>query len=555
MPSRYVTQRFTGGINQDINPVALDLRMGPDLTLDQLASASNFTFERGLMVPRLMDTDITAGSYLPAGYQVLAAAGLPTIYNQGGSGNKGLVALVYGSGSYYLYWFSTITTYPPVLGGVGLAPTQLSGPTISGLDPYNYFSNCVVNGVVLIAGSNGGLYRWDPTTNVFTQISAAPWRYVTKQFGRAIGAYNLTGPNTSGPTQIAASGTSETDWNFSAGTAYTTYLSDVSDVITGLAVIKGAVLVARTFGFHIGTPTGTYPYIYSWNLHSENAIGCAYPASLAVYKNIALFVSECGIHTFDLVDITDIGEGVYNELISFAQASGGQIRGFVAPSYKADFQPTYNLIVDNYNVTSYNGLSPHFMFNLREQKWSRHYYKAHVRNQPTPIGFSTHLSVNGQFSIPALGFFDRSSSTSKPLLWLSSVGQSTGLLVGGNTTPSFTLGKITVSSAADEAMLKRILFVFAQSSNIGTTYSSMTFSVTVAATIDGVVTTNTFTLQLTAADWSSNWVRRWLSIRMSGQFFQIYVTVNGLLSGGVWHQPVSFKLMMLEFTDEGTQRA
>jgi len=401
MAFQYLTQLFTGGMNQDLDSAAIDLTM-QDQSVSIVSTSQNMVFERGLAMTRLGLSPLPGPpSSLPSGANLRSVKWLPFA-------PRSLKSPINQRGAF------AITDAPKLYSmqanqaaGNVMTPVEITGPGFTQSSGY-YCDNTIANGVVLIAGNSGGLIRWDPVAGNYTIIPSSPYQYVCGHLARALAAFDLTLGATGYAQTVAWSAAGdETIWTGSTSGAGKTVLSDASDSITGLKVAKGTVVVARAYGFHLGIPTGQFPAVYDWRKVDDISVGVMHPASLVVYKNTLFFMSECGIHTFDLVDVEDIGEGIYQEINNLIRQYGLTARGFISTGYKPDFQPSYNIVLDSSQSLggTPEGLVPHFMYNIREKKWSRHFYvnPSHT-NAWTPLVFGAEYLPNAPADPPAIPF-------------------------------------------------------------------------------------------------------------------------------------------------------
>lgn len=545
---KYLIQRFIGGMNADIDPAAIDLTKQQDQVVDIVSTVVNGVFERGLFRSRPQLSTPANTVSIPSNNLVYAVSKLPFPSNGAvATYYIGGIALTFdtGSSTYKLWRLNAESVVAPLLNVV-----EITGPGITAAGWDNlWFSNCVCNGVVLIAGYKGGLIRWDPTTTVYTIIANAKWAFVTKQNSRAVGAYLTTSALTDPVTVGASKSGDEGVWVATSIEAYQNVISDIPDAITGVGVAKGILVIPRTFGFHLGYPTGTFPAIYNFTQHSDDAIGCSNPATFCIYKNVCYFVSTNGIHTFDLVDVEDIGEGVYEEVLDLLTALGGTLRGFISASYKNDYQPTYNLYIDIPSTSVSANSIPLWQYNIRERKWTRW-----LTNEPSGSYSSLWMPFYYR-ATTGIGFSIPITSTVVQLGRKPSVTAQfkyTKELFGNGSesfVTAFTTGKLTISAPVFEATITRIMLVYTCNASsppeFSITIDSTLNSTTTSLTRSGIVGTGN-SLGSTPAKWIRQWVGNFCAV---GQMFQVSVAATTNANN------VLFKEMIIEFTDTSKERA
>jgi len=536
MAYQYFTQLFTGGMNQDVDPAALDLS-AQNSTLETVASVSNMFFERGLLYTRLGLSNLpgTISSSIPGTATIRAFSWLPIAA-------RALKSPLYDRGAFCvtdepaLYTFEANQAVGSVFNNV-----QVTGAGFTQASGY-YCDHSMVNGVVMLAGNSTGLVRWDPVGTTYTVVASSPYQYVTGHLARGVAAFDLT-EGATGFAQTVAWSVAGDETTWSGIGAGTNVLADCSDSITGLKVVSGVVVVARTYGFHIGIPTGQYPAVYDWRKISDMSIGVMHPATFRVYKNLCFFMSECGIHTFDLVNTADIGEGVYKEINSLIRQYGFVARACISPGYEPDFQPTYNIFLDSAQqlTGTPENFTPHYMYNLREQKWSRHFYTASAPSSAyTPLIVGAEYLPSGypsdQAAVPFLSVIRRSTSGHQFTLQQWNTGQTL------DTAASFTTGQITLQDATQDVQLERLLLIY----NIPAFGFGWSIIVTVTAILDGVAVSTSANFSTYTA---GGWDRRWLNLRLTGNMMSATVTFAAGMP-----TPIAVKALVFEYTPVGKVR-
>lgn len=334
-PLNLVDLTFSGGLNLE----------DPEIKLkeNEVRGASNFLFERGITIQRPGTLNFTL-------------TGLAEAVRYGKSFDFGAALQTVINTATKVYKLDN-----------SLSPTELTGGDALSFEAAAYGSIDVVNGVVLFGGNSGGLVRWDPAGTTRTVLSQAKYRYVTSHLSRALGAYVLGGTNSLlDPRTIAWSKAGdETVWSgFGAGY---NVLAETPGEITGLANVRNIVVVARTDGLHLGHATGSSNPAFNWEGHNRNSIGCLYPATFAESDEAVYFVGRDDVHSFNLVSISDIGRQIRSELLPLLRA-GTVYRGFVTRGIGSIARNHYHLVP----ISSPD--YPHYIYDLEESSWSRHFY-------------------------------------------------------------------------------------------------------------------------------------------------------------------------------------
>lgn len=524
MPIQHITQRFTEGMNSDMQPVVLDMLLDQSLVIPMVSSVSNMIFERGLIRSRPGTSFGTSG---PANKTALATTTLA-----GPSGPLLFLLSNEASGTVYRLHYLNLSG-----GGSFLGATEITGPGLGAFANWRdyYLSGTAVNGNWLLGGNNLGIIRITPALT-YTLLTPA-YAYVAKMKSRALAAFGLAGGATDQLKVAWSAAGDETVWT--APTGGSTILSDAGDVISGLKVVKGVIVVARTYGFHLGYPTGTFPDIFNWQLHSDESIGVTHPATFQSYKNVLYFVSDSGIHTFDLVDIEDIGEGILQDII---QASlGATIRGFISTSFKGEFRPTYNLYVDKNINPSTAEPTTLWMYDITAKKWSIQKFTPATNVVYSSLLFPLRTISPG---VPSIGLIERYSSSwvpkSMPIMINTATPSNT--LTSCESVQSFTTGKITFGVSWTDAQLSRVMLFYQA-------FKTLTLSVltlTITCVLGNTTITENYSISLTTG---TGWRREWLSgiRRQSGQQFQLTFSFQANMG-------IMIKEAVLEFTDAGEMR-
>lgn len=530
----YLTQLFTGGMNSDADPASIDLTMGQDLTINEVSSVQNMLFERGLILSR---PGILTASGPPVGitssqnlWMVEALNSAPWAFNANAVHRGAVAVTIDGSNNFHLWSINCQQGFGNVFDAV-----EITGP--GGYTPGQSIPISVaeVNGIVMLGSANSGMLHWDPTTGVYTLLNAASnFAYVTGHYARAVGAYG--GPSTNLYHQTVGWSASGDETNWTSLDAGTSTLADVPDSITGIGVINGVIVLPRTYGFHLGWPTGTFPIIYNWRMYSQNSVGCMHPATFRIYQNVCYFMSDSGIHTFDMENIEDIGEGVYEELTSHIQNDVGTVvpHALIAPTYDTDWRPAYHIFLTFQGNSFPRAESPHYIYDIREKKWSRHTYTA--GSLASIMKFAKLINGGIPPLQPQVVVVQQTSGVSPTFLpWTPSQV--------ADQISSFTTGQINpLHDPTRDVQLARILVVY--NTPAATSYS---ITATVNFILNGVAQTPVAFPFSTRA--GGGWDKRWVDIRITGDFFQVQVSIP---AGSP--TPVKVKYIILEFTEVGKVR-
>lgn len=456
MASDFLDYRPIGGINQE----------DPEFAIGEteVRGADNFLFERYSTLTRPGVASYATAILSPK--MVRSFDFGSSIKTVASAGNK-------------IYYLNPTTLAETEITGAGL--TLANGENLS-MD--------VVNGVVLVGGNSAGLARWDPAGGTYTVVASSNYRYVAGQISRAIAAYKIGVDALLDPRTVAWSKAGdETNWTaFGSGS---TVLADATDEITGIGNIRGTVVVARTGGFHLGHATGNSSPAFTWELHSKAATGCKYPSTWFVYGTQAFFVGEEDVHTFNLVNVEDIGRPIRRELLSYLRL-GYLYRGFVSQSIGLNARDHYHMVP----MSGPAGL-PHFSFDIEERKWARHLY--------------------GDY-LPVTGWYQRFAGNASAPAFMDASG---AIRVWDESLPCEV-----------EAQLRSRKFLVGKPS---TDYQSQR-GMMIYKAIEDVesVTLNTrVNVGVEEKEYSSDhallggnyWRRKWLNHRLSGNFFTYDLTV------------------------------
>lgn len=331
MPSQSLIYSPVGGLNLTDDE--------DSLAPTEVRDASNMLFEGGSLLnrPGITTTPMKAG-------MSIGSIAFAQSFNVGATP---LTVLIVGNKLYSL---------------VLDLPTEITGAGITfGLAAFH--GGAAVNGEILMANSTGGLVRWDPTGGTYVIVADAKYRYVTGHFSRALGAYDTTAAN--GDKKIGWCITGDIgDWT-GVGSG-SVILSDCPDDITGLGNINNVIVVPRRSGIHLGFPTGYGSLPFRWETWGRDGAGFPYPSTNCFFNNILYGVGKDDVYTYNLSDLTPIGYKIRGELLHALHA-GVTYRGFISTLCGDVPRPRYNLVPSSNQW-------PHYVYDLADQKWSKHWY-------------------------------------------------------------------------------------------------------------------------------------------------------------------------------------
>lgn len=364
-------QTFTKGLNKDASPFVLDA--------SQLADVKNMLLERGLLHSR--PGWVVVDSTTPDNSQ--CAAVCPQDFHPFVITPSDILVYQSGSPTGTVKIRGLVTTN---LGGGFLsdATADLAGPALTlqstgvRMVPFN--------GINMLVGFTNGVVRADSVAFTYTVPLATPYQFITVHLSRVIVGCAADGSIGALSKLAWCKIGDETVWSgtYDSGALI---LQEAEDGISGLGVMRNVVVVARPYGFHLGFPTGVGANPYDWKCFSKDAIGCTFPETFAKFGDKFFFASEADIHTFDMSNVEDIGEGIRGPLIDFVRTYGLGLRGFVTRAYKSNAHPTYHLVPFYKTFNGFNNLTslpaqiPHFVYDTVEKTWSEHWYDL-VTNDP-----------------------------------------------------------------------------------------------------------------------------------------------------------------------------
>lgn len=406
MAKKKLVQTFTGGYAGDIPAW--------NVPLDMVSDCKNFLFERGELVSRpgvrTGASVLGAGSWIDsycAMFPPIASASPVKYGTYKTSDSDNLFRLVriqpliaFGAAGITMPPTENATAVPANTTG-GFYPqaaTYLDKTYISGA--YDNAGNPVLIAVQNTAYTTSAIII--PGTVTTTQQRYRPFPLVAHLSRLLFADPGI--PNVCLPTIYWCKIGDPAVWtgHFSAGNVQ---LQEADDGVRAMGVMQNMILIARPSGFHIGVATGNGANPYDWKCLTRNGPGCIYPESFTIFGDLCFFAGQNDIYVFDGRAITAIGEGVLNELFGYVTQGMMSIRMFVTESYAWPPRPQLHAIPTWSPSTYNNGGSlntlpsvdltqmPHFVYDLKEKKWSRHIYVAAAADtrplEGMPITFDT----------------------------------------------------------------------------------------------------------------------------------------------------------------------
>lgn len=461
-----------GGINNDDNPRTLDT---------QVTDSYNFLFERGMCVsrPGLLSKGAASLIVNPLIFATLA--------------RESLITFVVDKNS-NIYHVSTISPF------FALSPAY-TGPSLTGTVDTAGVMNAVPFLSLLLMGNNiNGMIRIVPSSLTYTQVTDAPFRYFTTIYSRVVGAVKYPVGNQGSQNRrtigYSASG-DETNWTTSDSGSL--MLSDTSDDITGLGVMRNVLVIFRQSGIHLGYVTGSAIPVF--NIQNWNKIGAGvfYPDSLVVRDNVAFFCSYDDVWMFDLQNLTPIGRPIRRDLFGYLQ-QGVRYRGVLSRG-QSDNNNRIRYILSPTpspdGTLNFTGqYAPIFVYDMLEDKWSKHLYQnvgTHMTSEFIDIGVTKFGIIDGNPN-PTLYLWDANTPC-------ESVASLTGKLV--------QIGEIN-----KDYRVKRVLLSHRCK-------SPTTGTLNLSATLNDQVNLGSNIQSLGTAAPDSRWERQIFNLDVTGQNFGV----------------------------------
>lgn len=142
---------------------------------------------------------------------------------------------------------------------------------------------------------------------------------------------------------------------------------DVSDQITGLAMLGVAGYIFRTNGITQMTPTGSAaaPFEFDHMWASEHGIGNVQPWSIAQYGPTCVLVAQDNIYSLSVTNAQPIGGTARDAIMADIAASTGTPFAAILPIYKAGYvYLTYNILIP------FDTFVRQYVYSFEEQNWS-----------------------------------------------------------------------------------------------------------------------------------------------------------------------------------------
>jgi hypothetical protein len=337
--------RPVGGLNME----EAEDQLGPE----EVQQSANFLFERKRFLNRPSATLVSATGFtgnITYGRSIRFDSFFP------------ITVLISSNGKLYHLVFEA-------------SATEITGPATT-FGPTEHHNLEAVNGVIIIGNNTTGMLRWDPVGSIYTIMDAtrSNFRYVTSHLFRAVGAYKLDGAvNDARRVGWSQSG-DETLWT--GGDSGNADLVDAPDDATGLEVLYNTLVICRRGGFTLGFPTYTSLPVYRFeNWGRELCHGVHYDSTLDMIDNVLYYCSQGNVCTFDLQRINFIGDKIRRELFAYLK-EGILFRGFCSKSSANTLMVADTPVRLQYHLVPISNTNryPHFVYDIKEQTWSRHTY-------------------------------------------------------------------------------------------------------------------------------------------------------------------------------------
>lgn len=254
----------------------------------------------------------------------------------------------------------------------------------------NFLDNniCSALNTLLVGNNQNGLILIDDPINNpnYIVIPEAPYKYFASHQGRAVAAYDLTN-TTNGPRAFGWCKPGDlTTWTSVDGSAGQEFIAECNDKVSGLGVLHNIVVILRTTGIHLGYPTGSLPLPYNLQPFTTYGAGCFYSSTAAWTDQFVIFCGQDDVYMFDLQQCTPIGYKIRDELMHRLNV-GTNYRGVITRVGQSS-TPRFR-----YHLFPINAVDqPHFVYDLLEQKWSKHSYNV-PGNWPFDLAAGVLLSL------------------------------------------------------------------------------------------------------------------------------------------------------------------
>lgn len=495
-----LTQTFTKGYNGDASDFVLDS--------SQVSAVKNMLFERGLLYSR------------PGLTEVASTTGVPYVW--------GAWSKIWG-----VRGQNSLVQYATSLGGAFKLRTL--NLVAGGATPLLQESGDLT-GTALAAGSWDGAMSYDavamdPNSVVYAALGTGQFVKVTTGYtilsGGSIPGGGLFNSIVAQGTRLLAAQTlsnailwskinDATTWqnDFTTGFA----LLENADQINGLGVVRNTIVLLRQNSITLGVVTGNGSNPFDWKTFGAGGRGAPHPAGCVSYDDLMYYVGQGDVHTYDLTGIQNIGEGIVTELFGYLRQYNVYPHAFVTRTYKNGYRQQLHIIPTYAPVQgapiSYAGIPilPHFVYDITEQKWSRHVYDTFASDPYMYSGFELNYlqepaTANSgvQQCTPCL--LRRSSPSFKYSYW--------DYTQPCESAMSFTTGRLTLGDPTTENKLVRMMVV-AYLGTAGPCNCTATFDSFLGNTDNTAA--KTFTL-------NTGWNRVWVNNIAVGQFFKVKVDI------------------------------
>ncbi len=216
---------------------------------------------------------------------------------------------------------------------------------------------------LLIGGNKGGVGTKLGIHKIASTWSAFPdadsWYHLVGHLSRLFVAFKNSGSNGEFKVGWTVSGTNDDFTNFGSGEVT---LTDSYDFVCGLFVIRNQVVIARNGGFTLANLTGQADPAYTLETFTkESQISPKYYTTIASDGLVCFFVGDDDVYTFNLSQITPIGQPIAKQLLD--NIALVPYRGVVLRSAGRDRRRVYCL-------SPMEGTSPVYVYDIKSQTWT-----------------------------------------------------------------------------------------------------------------------------------------------------------------------------------------
>lgn len=144
---------------------------------------------------------------------------------------------------------------------------------------------------------------------------------------------------------------------------------DVPDLITGILFIGRTGFIFRQNGITEVSPTGsgTAPFDFNHLWASEQGIGNVYPATIAQYGNIGVFVATDNLYQVNGQQVSPIGGGARDAIMNDLATTFNPPTGAITPAYALGF--TY--LVYKLMISLPDGSTRIYVYSFEDSNWAR----------------------------------------------------------------------------------------------------------------------------------------------------------------------------------------